>query len=128
MAASHDRYFRAQRARRKGPRKPKPAPIKTVRQSPLSAANYSAYMKSLGWSKRKAAYFQTHDRSCIVCGTSERIHLHHLSYDRLGCETDDDLRPLCEKHHAAAHENHRLFGGTLREATLRFIERMHATN
>lgn len=123
-----DSYFRQQQARRRGPRKPKPKPVTVVvRQSPLEPAEYATYMRSSHWARRKAAYFQTHDRSCVVCGIEDRIHLHHLTYERLGCELDDDLRPLCEKHHAAAHEHHRLFGGTLQEATLRFIERMHAT-
>ena len=30
-------------------------------------------------------------------------HLHHLTYERLGDEDDDDLVPLCARHHRQLH-------------------------
>ena len=122
------KYYRTQQARRKGPRKAPARPIRVrAKQHTLAPHEYRAYMASTAWARRKAAYFQMHGRFCIVCGTTLGIHLHHLTYERLGRELDDDMRSMCEKHHAAVHEHHRLFGGTLHEATLRFIRRMHET-
>lgn len=82
------------------------------RPSPSGFASYDEYIHSDLWVQRREQYYQTHPKKCAVrgCGTTERIHLHHRTYERgwLGQELDDDLVPLCEDHHAAVHERHEL--------------------
>jgi len=39
-------------------------------------------------------------------GSWKRIPLHHVSYDNLGHEPDQDLVPLCYKDHRNAHRAH----------------------
>lgn len=40
---------------------------------------------------------------CAVCGTVDSLELHHLDYERLRCETHEDLVALCAVHHAYLH-------------------------
>ena len=42
-------------------------------------------------------------QNCI-CGETERLQLHHLTYERVGAERLDDLTPLCANCHAMIHE------------------------
>lgn len=81
--------------------------------------DYNRYIKSEKWAKRKADYYSTHRRACAVadCSTSAILHLHHITYDRLGHEHDDDLIPLCEFHHALVHNIEKSQGVKLRTAT-----------
>lgn len=41
--------------------------------------------------------------TCKVCGAKDEVTLHHLTYERLGNERDDDLIPLCWTHHGSFH-------------------------
>lgn len=78
-------------------------------------------MGSDEWVARKDRYYQTHEMVCSRCGTGQSIHLHHLSYERMGDELNDDLMPLCVGCHDRVHELHRKVGGSLRAATLRAV-------
>jgi hypothetical protein len=40
---------------------------------------------------------------CERCGTRERLQVHHLTYERLGVELDEDLEVLCRRCHATEH-------------------------
>jgi 5-methylcytosine-specific restriction endonuclease McrA len=55
---------------------------------------------------RKNAYYKRHNRQCAACGSWKKIQLHHVSYDNLGHEPDQDLVPLCFKCHRNAHRAH----------------------
>ena len=67
---------------------------------------YEQYITSPAWSARRFAYFQRHVYECRACGAGERLHLHHVTYERMGNEYDDDLMPLCEPCHVAVHKYH----------------------
>ena len=67
------------------------------------SAEYKRYLKSPEWAYRKALFFASHPRRCLACGTWRKIHLHHATYERLGREPDDDLRPLCLSCHRNVH-------------------------
>lgn len=77
--------------------------------------DYATYIVSDEWAHRKAQYYGSHTRECAACGPpgddvlalALGIHLHHLSYARLGHEADIDLMPLCEGCHEIAHAYHR---------------------
>lgn len=65
--------------------------------------DYSSYMQSEAWWARKAEYYKTHAKRCSACGSKKNIHLHHMTYERLGRERDSDMAPLCEKCHDEVH-------------------------
>lgn len=69
----------------------------------LPPSRYGAYIASDRWAARRERYFASHPRKCAVCGSKASLELHHLSYERLGRERDDDLAPLCHRCHAAVH-------------------------
>lgn len=84
-------------------------------------ATYERHMASPHWRARRDAYFGRHPYVCHGCGTVEALHLHHVTYDRMGTERDSDLMPLCQPCHALVHEYHRIVGGNLRAATLHVV-------
>lgn len=125
--ASGRRSHAERQAKRRGVKAPKLKTVKsekTIRQAPLSARDYKRYMASNHWANRKRVYYSAHPKRCVVCDGNVKIHLHHMTYERLGCELDEDLVALCELHHAGAHEHHQIYKGTLKEATLRYIARL----
>jgi 5-methylcytosine-specific restriction endonuclease McrA len=72
---------------------------------------YVRYLASKTWAARRARYFRTHEKMCRACGARSgprrAIHLHHLTYERLGKERNADLLPLCKTCHLAVHDFHR---------------------
>ena len=63
---------------------------------------YGDYLASPWWQFRRLRYL-THHWTCEECG-SVPPQVHHLSYDHLGCEPDDDLKTLCDGCHVKATE------------------------
>mgnify|MGYP003418506387 CR=1 FL=1 len=68
-----------------------------------SRINYDVYIRSDEWKEFRKGYFQRHEKKCRVCGSAHNIQLHHITYERLGNEADDDLAPLCEGCHDEVH-------------------------
>ena len=73
---------------------------------------YDAYLDSDAWRDRRRAWYAAWltrrgtPPACLVCGQKWNLrsgHLHHLTYERLGHEHDDDLVPLCARHHRQLH-------------------------
>ncbi len=81
---------------------------------------YKEYLRSEHWQNTKARYYAARRRECWVCGTKQGIHLHHITYKRLGAELLNDLVPLCGEHHDAFHKmNPGLFN--LERRTKKFV-------
>ena len=70
---------------------------------------YSEYRHYLTTSKWKALRLKTFKRDrytcqhCGVTGSSDTLHCHHLTYDRLGDENLNDLLTLCNTCHKKVH-------------------------
>jgi len=64
---------------------------------------YEAYISSPEWKLKRAEYKASRPWSCFVCSETKKLHLHHITYRRMGCELLDDLIPLCSDCHAATH-------------------------
>lgn len=81
--------------------------------------SYDKYISSQRWAVRKTDYYSSHARVCAVdgCDTDDVVHLHHITYERMGEELDDDLVPLCELHHSLVHKLERDQGMDLSAAT-----------
>jgi hypothetical protein len=65
-----------------------------------------------------ATYYKKFGRICAACGTDQNITVHHMSYERLGHELDDDLLALCLDHHRLLH---RLYPRTCPENAVLFL-------
>jgi 5-methylcytosine-specific restriction endonuclease McrA len=63
---------------------------------------YSDYIQSEAWQRKKAVIIEKRGYKCERCGSVDRLTLHHMTYDRLGCELDVDLRLLCVRCHKIA--------------------------
>lgn len=78
---------------------------------------YRTYLESEAWRERKQALFNARGRRCERCGVraGQRydnlkpiiLHVHHLTYIRLGHELDSDLQILCGPCHREADKERR---------------------
>lgn len=65
---------------------------------------YRQYLLTYHWQRKRRAVLERSGRHCKRCWSEDRpLEVHHLSYDRLGCETEADLIVLCSVCHAKEH-------------------------
>lgn len=65
---------------------------------------YSAYTPTPEWRYKKNEAFKLFGRKCQRCDASEKIEVHHKTYDRIGAENvNTDLAILCEDCHDLYH-------------------------
>jgi hypothetical protein len=64
---------------------------------------YRAYMASPQWAERRGRTLMLAGGTCQRCGQRRATEAHHLTYDRLGRERDQDLLALCGPCHQALH-------------------------
>jgi hypothetical protein len=69
----------------------------------LGFASYGDYLKSERWQRRRTAYAESHPAVCRHCDRPAD-DLHHVTYERVGQELDEDLAWLCRTHHGELHE------------------------
>ncbi len=80
-----------------------------VRMRELGFESYSEYLHSPDWHEVKVRYRASiREAQCQLCDSSLDLHLHHLTYDRVGEELVSDLMLLCGECHAAVHDLERL--------------------
>lgn len=65
---------------------------------------YERYLLSTDWKITRAIAKARAGNRCEKCGASGPLQVHHVSYDRLGHEWQDDLSVLCGKCHVEAHK------------------------
>jgi 5-methylcytosine-specific restriction endonuclease McrA len=57
---------------------------------------YRSYLKSDAWKKKRQQVFAYYGKRCYACRKAPKVlHVHHLTYARLGRESVKDLIPLC---------------------------------
>jgi len=66
-------------------------------------AEYNAYMNSNEWRKKRQERLTLDGYQCQMCGSKDHLEVHHVSYERLGKETMDDLITLCFTCHNKIH-------------------------
>ncbi len=64
---------------------------------------YLAYLNSSGWRTRRNAALKDAKYRCSACGSGRNLQVHHLTYERLGAELDEDLRVVCGDCHQQTH-------------------------
>ena len=64
---------------------------------------YSQYLKSKHWQELRKKIYSERKR-CEICGKElKKYNIHHLTYERIGNEKEEDLMLLCPKCHKALH-------------------------
>lgn len=68
---------------------------------------YQQYLHSPYWRAIRRRALIVAAWRCQRCGRGQRddvrLEVHHLTYDRLGCEQPEDLEALCDDCHGAEH-------------------------
>ena len=72
-------------------------------EEPERFTRYDAAMASPHWKQIRQTALMLARHRCQECQSAARLHVHHVTYERLGCERLDDLKVLCRGCHAAEH-------------------------
>ena len=64
---------------------------------------YIDYLKSPEWKAKRLMALKTWGDICQLCGSCERIEVHHKTYARLTKENMDDLMVVCHCCHEKIH-------------------------
>lgn len=67
---------------------------------------YDEYFKTDAWQEKRKQRLKIDGYKCALCGKSEKLEVHHLTYKSFGNENvESDLISLCKECHDFAHEN-----------------------
>ena len=75
----------------------------------LKMYEYELYLETPHWQDFRKLVLQTQrerlgKNQCERCPTTSRdLHVHHLTYERLGCERIDDVTIVCRQCHEKIH-------------------------
>src|SRR5687767_9857363 len=65
---------------------------------------YRVYvMRSVAWKRKHGACLERAGNRCQVCRKAVAVQAHHLTYERLGDEADEDLQAVCVACHKHGH-------------------------
>lgn len=64
---------------------------------------YARYLRSSHWRRLRVRVLKRDRWRCRDCNSRRHLSVHHLTYERLGCEQLSDLITLCRTCH---HERH----------------------
>lgn len=65
---------------------------------------YYDYLKSDIWKTKRRRLIEKAGLRCQICGSATNLNVHHITYDRLLHEDDEDLIVLCNSCHEKAHK------------------------
>jgi len=69
-----------------------------------NTSRYSEYLKSDAWKTKRKLVLKRANYTCEGCGLEKTsLDVHHLTYERKGCELLTDLVAYCKKCHSLAH-------------------------
>ncbi len=101
------------RTRKRTPRRNVPAPLLWEKLRKKGDPKwYPAYLRSQHWRRFRKQRIEQAGFRCSRCGYEDknrdakrgtRLHVHHVSYMRVGAEWNDDVVVLCVKCHKRAH-------------------------
>lgn len=70
----------------------------------LRSMPYREYLLTEHWQETRERALWRADRQCRLCSSTEDLNVHHRTYERLGCEHNNDLTVLCRDCHAKFHD------------------------
>ncbi len=65
---------------------------------------YRVWLGTMQWQRRREHAIARAEYRCTNCGSTERLVVHHDSYDHVGDEWPEDLRVLCWSCHEWEHQ------------------------
>jgi 5-methylcytosine-specific restriction endonuclease McrA len=68
-------------------------------------ATYTAYLQTPEWFAKRQVVFHRANGVCEGCRRLPAVHVHHLTYERVGDELLFDLVAVCRACHQKAHPN-----------------------
>lgn len=74
-----------------------------MKETPETPLDYGRYLATAEWRRRRDAKLRTAHWACECCGAKRNLQVHHLTYERLGREWDQDLEVLCRDCHEREH-------------------------
>lgn len=69
----------------------------------IISKEYWDYLHSPMWYEKRDAVLRRDRYCCRVCGSRERVDVHHINYKRIFHERDSDLMVLCNSCHRLVH-------------------------
>lgn len=72
--------------------------------SHLRALPYSEYLRTIEWRQTRFFALLRARWRCRMCNARAPLHVHHRSYERLGCEPLSDLVAICANCHREHHD------------------------
>lgn len=82
---------------------------------------YESYLLTPAWREKREQTLVRDGRACRACYSGKRLHVHHMTYERLGHELLSDLVTLCEPCHGKVHRQHK--AGRKRESLTTVTQR-----
>jgi len=67
-------------------------------------SSYQQYLESPHWKTLRSEAIERAGGTCQLCNSDRQpLHVHHRTYERIGCEDPGDLIVLCAEHHKQFH-------------------------
>lgn len=73
------------------------------RGAELANMDYQLYLKTPEWQATRDLALDRAGGLCEHCGSPTQLQVHHLTYDRRGCERAEDLAAICDHCHETTH-------------------------
>ncbi len=81
-----------------------PVNFKRLRMREKAISSYNEYLQSSIWDEKREDVLLRDDYTCQSCGDTQGLHVHHITYKRLGNERMEDLITLCDRCHEFEHQ------------------------
>lgn len=97
--------------------------IRSGEVSRVDKSKFGTYYTSEEWLRTRERILDRDDYTCQACGEGAEC-VHHLTYDRLGCENNFDLISLCHQCHYEVHlyQDKKWFGYRLTPKEIFYLE------
>lgn len=69
----------------------------------MTKEEYKEYLQSEDWRLIRESRLRADNFTCQKCGSRQSLQVHHLTYERVGCECIKDLITLCKDCHSEVH-------------------------
>ncbi len=70
----------------------------------MSRTDKQAYLHSTKWKTLRQLILHRENHTCVTCGTTSNLQVHHIHYENLGDELETDLTILCGSCHTKLHK------------------------
>ena len=90
-------------ARKKKRQRKQTKKAKREKKQAAKKANYRAYLQSDEWQEVRNLVLKRDHATCLLCGSTLFLHVHHRHYGTFQKETGEELATLCGRCHRRLH-------------------------